>query len=187
MATRSLQTRSGSHPDVRRRTRRPRKFTGILLIPVALAALDNPSSWSNQRPATVQAGNLVNLPSGAVSILAPPNEWSGPGGAAGEAAGGSTETQGRQAQEPSKANSSTGAVLRSNRKPLLPPASNGRVTGSAARLSYLRNYGFSTGNSYKDPGRNNNTPGAVRNGYIGQSGDTYGTSGNPLYVGPPGG
>lgn len=64
-----------------------------------------------------------------------------------------------------------------------PNQSDGRVTGKNALLPYLRNYRSDSGRSYKDNGRNSNVPGAP-NTDIGQGGDTYGTSGDPIDIGP---
>ncbi len=61
--------------------------------------------------------------------------------------------------------------------------SQGQVTGPRASLPYLRNYRSDTGRSYKDNGRNSNVPGAP-NTDIGQGGDTFGTSGNPIGAAP---
>lgn len=173
-------------------SRRP-GATGILFFLALLAGLSNPPSWSDGPAAPSGAGGLATLPSGATSLLAPrlPGLLARPRQDAGEVDGRppGIQAQPLQAGETRgtrKSIAATKALLDSKRRPLLQPKDNGRVTGSAARIPYLRNYSFSTGNSYKDPGRNNNTPGAVRNGYVGQSGDTSGTSGNPLFIGPPG-
>lgn len=176
------ESREGGVGSRNQRSRLRRGFLTLAIISVTAG----PFAWSGGPPRKQASGNLVNLPSGAVSILAPRPSDLLEGGRrqAGQAGGGSSSSQ---APRPSQASADTRTLLNSNRRSLLPPRHNGRVTGSAARIPYLRDYRFSTGNSYQDPGRNNNTPGAVRNGYIGQSGDPYGTSGNPLFVGPPGG